>query len=137
MTLACYGYFFFILAFVVVLTGRRGANVRGQPKEGREGAALRLISLPPLGFPLTLLFPDSPSLCWFLPYFIETAAQKKKGGAKQESGVIRKESLRENLKRGERISRKAAPLSHLLWLSLRSAPRAPAEGTTARRVKKN
>ena len=48
-------------------------------------------------------------------------------GIQQERGGIRKESLRGNFKGGERISRKAAHLSPLLWFPLRICAPRPAK----------
>ena len=42
-------------------TAGRGAGARGQPKERREKFAKLTFPLPPLGFPLALLFPHSLS----------------------------------------------------------------------------
>ena len=65
----------------------------------------------------TLLLPKAQT-------FLSLCLLLSRTGAQQERGGIRKESLRGNLKGGERISRKAALLSLPLWFPLRvRAPR--------------
>ena len=57
----------------------------------------------------------------------ENAIQPKASGALKERGEIRKESLRGNLKRGERISDEGALLAPLLWFPLRICAPRPAK----------
>ena len=48
-----------IFSSTVNQTGRRGANTRGTPKEGKGQLRCASSPSPPLGFPLALPFPDS------------------------------------------------------------------------------